>query len=37
LRPWRLSGVYFAKLLERMGIADQMKARIKFPPPGGNS
>jgi molybdate transport system substrate-binding protein len=31
------SGVYFAKLLERMGIADQMKAKTKFPPPGGNS
>jgi molybdate transport system substrate-binding protein len=31
------SGVYFAKLLERMGIADQMKAKTKYPPPGGNS
>ncbi|MGA2895106.1 MAG: substrate-binding domain-containing protein [Xanthobacteraceae bacterium] len=31
------SGVYFANLLERMGIADQMKAKAKFPPPGGNS
>ena len=31
------SGVYFAKLLERMGIADQLKAKIKHPPPGGNS
>jgi molybdate transport system substrate-binding protein len=31
------SGVYFAKLLERMGIADQMKAKTKFPPAGGNS
>jgi len=31
------SGVYFAKLLERMGIADQLKAKTKFPPPGGNS
>jgi len=29
------SGVYFAKLLERMGIADQMKTR--HPPPSGNS
>ena len=31
------SGVYFAKLLERLGIADQMQAQTKFPPPGGNS
>ena len=31
------SGVYFAKLLERMGIADQLKAKTKHPPPGGNS
>jgi molybdate transport system substrate-binding protein len=31
------SGVYFAKLLERMGIADQMKAKTKHPPAGGNS
>lgn len=31
------SGVYFAKLLERMGIADQMKDKTKFPPPSGNS
>ena len=31
------SGVYFAKLLERMGIADQMKAKTKYPPLGGNS
>jgi molybdate transport system substrate-binding protein len=31
------SGVYFAKLLERMGIADQMKAKTKHPPPSGNS
>jgi molybdate transport system substrate-binding protein len=31
------SGVYFAKLLERMGIADQMKTKTKYPPPGGNS
>jgi molybdate transport system substrate-binding protein len=29
------SGVYFAKLLERMGIAEQMKAKTKFPPAGG--
>lgn len=26
------SGVYFAKLLERMGIADQMKAKTRHPP-----
>jgi molybdate transport system substrate-binding protein len=31
------SGVYFAKLLERMGIADQMKPKTKYPPPGGFS
>ena len=31
------SGVYFAKLLERMGIADQMKAKTKHPPPSGNA
>lgn len=31
------SGVYFAKLLERMGIADQMRAKTKHPPPSGNS
>lgn len=31
------SGVYFAKLLDRLGIADQMKAKTKFPPAGGNS
>jgi molybdate transport system substrate-binding protein len=31
------SGVYFAKLLERMGIAEQMKAKTKHPPPSGNS
>ncbi len=29
------SGVYFAKLLERMGIADEMKAKTKYPPAGG--
>jgi molybdate transport system substrate-binding protein len=28
------SSVYFAKLLERMGIADAMKSKTKFPPPG---
>jgi molybdate transport system substrate-binding protein len=31
------SGVYFAKLLERMGIADQMKGKTRHPPPSGNS
>jgi molybdate transport system substrate-binding protein len=31
------SGVYFAKLLERMGIAKQMKPKTKYPPPGGFS
>ena len=31
------SGVYFAKLLDRMGIADAVKAKTKFPPAGGNA
>jgi molybdate transport system substrate-binding protein len=31
------SGVYFAKLLERMGIAEEMKPKTRFPPPGGFS
>jgi len=31
------SGVYFAKLLEQMGIAEEMKAKTKHPPPGGNA
>jgi molybdate transport system substrate-binding protein len=31
------SGVYFAKLLERMGIADEMRAKTKYPPAGGFS
>jgi molybdate transport system substrate-binding protein len=31
------SGVYFAKLLERMGIAAEMKPKTKYPPPGGFS
>src|SRR5262245_23984106 len=31
------SGVYVAKTLDRMGIADQMKAKTKHPPPSGNS
>jgi molybdate transport system substrate-binding protein len=31
------SGVYFAKLLERMGIAEQMRPKTKFPSAGGFS
>jgi molybdate transport system substrate-binding protein len=31
------SGVYFAKLLDRMGIADAVKTKTRHPPPGGNS
>ena len=31
------SGVYFAKLLERLGIAEAMKPKTRHPPPGGNS
>jgi len=31
------SGVYFAKLLDRMGIADEMQPKTKYPPPGGFS
>jgi molybdate transport system substrate-binding protein len=31
------SGVYFAKLLERMGIAEQMKTKTRHPPPSGNA
>lgn len=31
------SGVYFAKLLGRMGIAEEMKPKTKYPPPGGFS
>jgi molybdate transport system substrate-binding protein len=31
------SGVYLAKLLERMGIAEEMKPKTKYPPPGGFS
>jgi molybdate transport system substrate-binding protein len=29
------SGVYFEKLLERMGIAAEMRPKTKYPPPGG--
>jgi molybdate transport system substrate-binding protein len=28
-------GVHFAQVLERLGIADEMKGKTKFPPPGG--
>jgi molybdate transport system substrate-binding protein len=31
------SGVYFAKQLDKMGIAEQMKDKTKFPPSGGFS
>jgi molybdate transport system substrate-binding protein len=31
------SGVYFAKLIERMGIAEAMKPKTKYPPAGGFS
>jgi molybdate transport system substrate-binding protein len=31
------SGVHFAKVLEDLGIADQMKPKTKHPPAGGNS
>jgi molybdate transport system substrate-binding protein len=31
------SGVFFGKTLDRMGIADAMKAKTKHPPPSGNS
>jgi molybdate transport system substrate-binding protein len=31
------SGVYLAKLLERMGIADAVKDKTKHPPAGGNA
>ncbi len=29
------SGIYFAKLIERLGIADKINAKTKFPPPAG--
>jgi len=29
------SGVHFGKVIERLGIADEMKAKTKFPPQGG--
>jgi molybdate transport system substrate-binding protein len=31
------SGVHFAAVLERMGIAEEMKAKTKYPPAGGNA
>jgi molybdate transport system substrate-binding protein len=31
------SGVYLAKLLERMGIADALKAKTHYPPASGNA
>ena len=31
------SGVFFAKSLERMGIADEMKGKTQHPPPSGNA
>jgi molybdate transport system substrate-binding protein len=31
------SGVYLHKLIERMGIADQVKAKTVYPPPSGNA
>ena len=31
------SGVFFAKSLERMGIADQVKDKTRHPPPSGNA
>ena len=31
------SGVFFAKSLDRMGIADAMKAKTHHPPPSGNA
>ncbi|MGQ3299718.1 substrate-binding domain-containing protein [Reyranella sp.] len=31
------SGIYFARLLERMGIAQEINAKTKFPPPSGYS
>jgi len=31
------SGVYLAKLLEKMGIAAEMKAKTHYPPPSGNA
>jgi len=31
------SGVYVGKMIERMGIADQMKDKTKHPPAGGNA
>jgi molybdate transport system substrate-binding protein len=32
-----ISGVHFAKLLESLGMAEEMKAKTKHPPAGGNA
>lgn len=29
------SGVYFANMIEKLGIASEIKAKAKFPPPAG--
>jgi molybdate transport system substrate-binding protein len=29
------SGIYFAKLIERLGIASEVNAKVKYPPPAG--
>ena len=31
------SGVHFAAVLERLGIADKLKGKTKYPPAGGNA
>lgn len=31
------SGIHFAKLLDRMGIANEINAKTRYPPPGGYS
>jgi molybdate transport system substrate-binding protein len=31
------SGIFFARVLERLGIANEMKAKTKYPPPNGYS
>lgn len=31
------SGIYFSKLLKRMGIANEINSKTKYPPPGGYS
>jgi molybdate transport system substrate-binding protein len=32
-----VSGVHFARILEQLGIADEMRSRTRFPPPSGFS